>query len=328
MGLRGMKDNFGRNIDYMRVSITDRCNLRCRYCMPEGARWVPMSEILTYEQIIEICTEAATLGIRKLKVTGGEPLVRRGCPELIRRLKEIPGIQQVTMTTNGVLLSQYMDVLLRNGLDGVNISLDTLDRERYAWITGSDSLDEVLDSIMRALKSGIKVKINSVLFGDEASDEWKSLVLMAKERNIDVRFIELMPIGYGKTFEPISNSRLMTMIRQLYPGIETDESVHGNGPAVYYKIPGFKGSIGFISPIHGKFCHQCNRLRLTSKGILKPCLCYGEGIDLKSVFERKGEKKDDIRRAIRQGIEMKPEGHCFEKKESITENKNMIQIGG
>lgn len=328
MGLRGMKDNFGRNIDYMRVSITDRCNLRCRYCMPEGARWVPMSEILTYEQIIEICTEAAALGIRKLKVTGGEPLVRRGCPELIRRLKEIPGIQQVTMTTNGVLLSQYMDELLKNGLDGVNISLDTLDRERYAWITGSDSLDEVLDSIMRALKSGIKVKINSVLFGDEASDEWKSLVLMAKERNIDVRFIELMPIGYGKTFESISNSRLMTMIRQLYPGIETDESVHGNGPAVYYKIPGFKGSIGFISPIHGKFCHQCNRLRLTSKGILKPCLCYGEGIDLKSVFERKGEKKDDIRRAIRQGIEMKPEGHCFEKKESITENKNMIQIGG
>ena len=221
-----------------------------------------------------------------------------------------------------------MDELLRNGLDGVNISLDTLDRERYAWITGSDSLDEVLDSIVRALKSGIKVKINSVLFGDEASDEWKSLVLMAKERNIDVRFIELMPIGYGKTFEPISNSRLMTMIRQLYPGIETDESVHGNGPAVYYKIPGFKGSIGFISPIHGKFCHQCNRLRLTSKGILKPCLCYGEGIDLKSVFERKGEKKDDIRHAIRQGIEMKPEGHCFEKKESITENKNMIQIGG
>ena len=175
MGLRGMRDNFGRNIDYMRVSITDRCNLRCRYCMPEGARWVPMSEILTYEQIIEICTEAAALGIRKLKVTGGEPLVRRGCPELIRRLKEIPGIQQVTMTTNGVLLSQYMDELLRNGLDGVNISLDTLDRERYAWITGSDSLDEVFDSVMRALKSGIKVKINSVLFGDEAKSAVPSI---------------------------------------------------------------------------------------------------------------------------------------------------------
>lgn len=323
-----MKDNFGRNIDYMRVSITDRCNLRCRYCMPEGARWVPMSEILTYEQIIEICTEAATLGIRKLKVTGGEPLVRRGCTELIGCLKKIPGIQQVTMTTNGALLSRYMEELLSNGLDGVNISLDTLNRERYAWITGSDSLDEVLDSIKMASESGLKVKINSVLFGDEALDEWKSLVLMAKERNIDVRFIELMPIGYGKTFEPISNSQLMTMIRQRYPGIEADESVHGNGPAVYYKIPGFEGGIGFISPIHGKFCYRCNRLRLTSKGMLKPCLCYGEGIDLRSLFEKNGNRKEDIRNAILKGIEMKPEGHCFEKKESITEDKNMIQIGG
>ena len=196
-----MKDQFGRTIDYMRISITDRCNLRCRYCMPLGIELVSMGELLTYEEIEQISQVAAQEGIRKLKITGGEPFVRKGCVELIARLKAIPGIEQVTLTTNGVLLSKYAQELADIKLDGVNISLDSRIRERYQWITGRDELMQVMEGLQTALAVDLKVKINAVLQNQMNENEWLSLAELAEEFPVDVRFIEMMPIGYGRQFE-------------------------------------------------------------------------------------------------------------------------------
>ena len=330
-----MQDNYGRTIDYMRISLTDRCNLRCRYCMPDGIELVSMQQILTYEEIELICQAAAEEGIRKLKVTGGEPLVRKGCPELIGRLKKIPGIEQVTLTTNGVLLSEYLPKLIENGLDAVNISLDTLDAAKYEKITGKDKLKEVLQGISDVLDAGIPVKINSVLQRGLNDNEWSELARLTLKYPLDVRFIELMPIGYGKADEAVYNDELLERFREKYPDIIADKSVHGNGPAVYYKIPGARGSIGFISAMHGKFCSHCNRIRLTSQGKIKPCLCFSESIDLGEILRnpeyQKSEpeqKKEMLRPALEKAIRMKPENHKFENPEEITEHKKMIEIGG
>ena len=326
-----MLDQFGRTIDYMRVSITDRCNLRCRYCMPDGISLVPMKNILTYEEIEEICAAAVSLDIRKFKITGGEPLARLGCADLIASLKKIPGAEQVTMTTNGVLLKKYLPELLAAGLDAVNISLDTLIPARFESITGSNKLDEVLDGIDASLKAGLRTKINAVLQQDVNDDEWFRLASLAEYKMLDVRFIEMMPIGYGKNVTGISNDILRARFSASFPEIEIDPSVHGNGPAEYVRIPGWMGSIGFISAIHGKFCGSCSRVRLTSRGRLKPCLCYGETIDLLPLLRtgtRGAERKEALTEALRSGIFQKPGQHCFEDPEMVTETGRMADIGG
>lgn len=326
-----MKDRFGREIDYMRISITDRCNLRCRYCMPEGIRLVPMEEILTFEEIKQVCETAAELGIRRFKITGGEPLVRLGCAGLIGMIKEIPGVEQVTLTTNGILLGEYLEELMENGLDGVNVSLDTLDEKTYKQITGFDALGKVLESIGRAADKGLRVKINSVLQKGINDKEWAALAELAKERPVDVRFIEMMPIGYGKKSEGIAGNEVYLRLQERYPGIKEDDSVHGNGPAVYYRIPGFSGSIGFISAVHGRFCSTCNRIRLTAKGELKPCLCYETSVDVKAALRNSvchADMAEEVKAAVRKAIDMKPQGHCFDAEEKITERKQMVQIGG
>lgn len=329
-----MIDGYGRTIEYMRISITDRCNLRCRYCMPDGVELVPMSDILSFEEIEEICRAAAGLGIKKIKVTGGEPLVRRGCAAFIGRLKKIPGIEEVTLTTNGVLLTQQIYALCENGLDAVNVSLDTLSRCNYEQITGKDELLHVLEGIQAVLDAGIRIKINSVLQKGQNDTEWRHLLELAKSEPIDVRFIEMMPIGYGKQFETIYNDDIQQKIREIYPDLQEDTRVHGNGPATYYYIPGFKGSIGFISAIHGKFCDTCNRIRLTSQGMVKPCLCYGKSYNLKEILRNSGESlgtegmKLLLKQRLQTAILEKPEQHCFEHLADITEEKDMIQIGG
>lgn len=325
-----LEDRYGRTIDYMRISITDRCNLRCRYCMPDGIEKVPMSRILTYEQIELIVREAAAQGITKIKITGGEPLVRRGCPALIAKLKQIPGITQVTMTTNGVLLEEALPELIKAGLDAVNVSLDTLDARKYEQITGYDELPNVLSAIAAAVQSGMKVKINVVPQRDINEDELLNLAVLAKDNPLDVRFIEIMPIGAGAGYDTISNDDVLHLIKEKYPQMTQDESYHGNGPAVYQKISGFDGSIGFISAIHGKFCQSCNRIRLTSMGMLKPCLCYADAIDLwehlqvGDQMQRKALIHEDIDLAISQ----KPRQHKFEHVEDVTEKNHMSSIGG
>ncbi len=323
-----MKDSYGREIDYMRVSITDRCNLRCRYCMPDGVEWLPMDQILTLEEITEACRQAAALGIRKIKVTGGEPLVRKGCTDLVGMLNALPGIEQVTLTTNGILLSECAEKLCRQGLHAVNISLDTLDPVKYAAITGFDKLSKVLEGIHAMESHSIPVKINAVLQRGVNDMECISLVELAKTHSIDVRFIELMPIGHGKEMEPVSNPEVLERLKAYYGAehVTADPRTHGNGPARYYRIDGFQGSIGFISAIHGKFCQSCNRIRLTSIGDLKPCLCYSDRISIKNAL-RNGSP-EDVKELIRQAIETKPAAHCFEQIQTVTEKKEMSRIGG
>lgn len=320
-----MQDCYKRTIDYMRVSITDRCNLRCKYCMPDGIFWIPMEGILTLEEIREVCCQAAKSGIRKIKVTGGEPLVRKGCTELIGMLKAVPGIEQVTLTTNGILLSQYAQELYQNGLDGVNVSLDTLDPAKYTEITGYNGLEEVLRGIEEMGKYPVPVKINTVLQNGRL-DEWRELIELTRNRKLDVRFIEMMPIGCGKKFDAISNEYVLERIRAELGEPQREHKVHGNGPAIYYKIPGFLGSVGFISAVHGKFCGQCNRIRLTATGQLKPCLCYDETISLREAL-RSGQT-EEVERLIRQAIIQKPREHCFEKIDMVTETREMAKIGG
>lgn len=322
-----MRDRFNRTIDYMRISITDRCNLRCRYCMPDGIELVPMCDVMTYEEIVRIADAAAELGVRSIKITGGEPLVRRGCAELIGMLKNLSGIEQVTMTTNGILLEKYLPDLMKAGLDAVNVSLDTLDPERFASITGKDGLSSVLSGIRAAIDEGLKTKINTVLMKGINEDEWLSLASMAFDQRLDVRFIEMMPIGFGAGMIGVSNEWLLQKFREEFGELTTDPSVHGNGPAVYLRAPGWKGSIGFISAIHGKFCLTCNRVRLTARGKMKPCLCYGDSIDLLPMV-RSGCSDDELRRALEHAIIAKPQQHCFEKPDRVTEKSRMSGIGG
>lgn len=325
-----MLDKYGREINYMRISITDRCNLRCRYCMPDGIKKVPMSRILTYEQIEEICRAAVSLKIDRFRVTGGEPLVRLGCPGLIRSIKEIRGVKSVTLTTNGILLEEMCGDLVRAGLDGVNISLDTLDSEKYRFITGSDSLEQTLKGIDAAFAHGIPVKVNAVLQKGINEDDWQDLIRLSKDRSIDVRFIELMPIGEADSSESVSNETIYQKIKASYPDVRADHSVHGSGPAGYVHIPGFSGSIGFISAIHGKFCKNCNRIRLTSKGLIKTCLCYSDATDLVPALNETDPsvRFEKIRFLLRKAVSSKQQEHHFERSDDITEQKKMYEIGG
>lgn len=357
-----MKDSFGRNIDYMRISITDRCNLRCKYCMPNGVECLSRREILSLEEIKAIGICAARLGIRHIKVTGGEPLVRKDCCQLVKMLKAIPGIEKVTITTNGVLLEQYLEPLLEAGIDGINISLDTLDPSVYEKITGSRCLEDVMKTVEKAAFLPVPVKINAVSIdfddmdgqaceglggsGAKSLGGTKQLMELTRRYPVDVRFIEMMPIGYGKQFKTMNHKELLADMYQAYPGLEEDHSPHGYGPAVYYRIPGAMASIGLISAIHGKFCNDCNRVRLTSQGYLKTCLCYEDGVDLRAILRQGVEQPEGeghyhwplspedgnlqkrLEDAMRQAIENKPAAHCFERPGMITESHNMIAIGG
>ena len=324
----GIKDSYGREINYMRISITDRCNLRCRYCMPDGAEWIPMKEILTYEEITEVCQEAVKLGITRFKITGGEPLVRRGCPEVIRMIKNIPGTELVTLTTNGLLLGEQLEALLSSGLDAVNISLDTLDIKKYEWITGFDKLAVVLSSIEKAVASGIPVKINAVLQKGMNEEEWLPLTELARKLPLSVRFIEMMPIGYGKEFLFRGESEICEILEKAYGRMTPISMRYGNGPCHYYEISGFLGKIGFISAMTHKFCDQCNRVRMTAEGYLKACLQYQTGISLKDLI-RNGCTDEELTQAMKKVIWEKPVGHHFTSGNiEEDEMKLMSQIGG
>ncbi len=323
-----LKDRFGRVINYMRISVTDRCNLRCRYCMPEGIEWIPMEQILRYEEIAFICAQAAGLGIDRLKITGGEPLVRKDCAVLVSMLKKIPGIRQVTLTTNGVLLSDQLEGLLEAGLDAVNISLDTTDREAYREMTGTDALEQVMASIRKAA-GRLPVKINCVAQQGGYENEPVRLAVLARDLPVDVRFIELMPVGAGRNLRSLPNPQVLRMIEEAYGRTAEDPESRGNGPAVYRRLEGFMGRIGFISAMHGKFCGECNRLRLTSTGELKPCLCYADSVGLREILrDNRAGKEERVREKIREAVRMKPRAHCFENPEDITENRRMAEIGG
>lgn len=323
-----MLDRYGRVINYLRISVTDRCNLRCCYCMPEGVQDVGLKNILTFEEIWEIVRTGVSLGITHIRITGGEPLVRKGCVDLIRGIREIPGVETITMTTNGVLLGNYGKQLKKAGVDGVNISLDTLDPEEFYKITGKRELQEVLAGIRAAKTAGLPVKLNAV---NRKELDPIPLVRYAQEENLPIRFIEMMPVGYGKKYVGRSNEELRETLEAVCGKAECmtnreELSRMGSGPAVYYQFSDLKVPVGFISAIHGKFCDTCNRVRLTAEGYLKLCLCYDEGEDLRRVL-REGEK-ENLRTIMEQTIFRKPAAHCFEHPAEMTETHEMVKIGG
>ena len=323
-----MLDRYGRVINYLRISVTDRCNLRCCYCMPEGVQDVGMKNILTFEEIWEIVRTGVSLGITHIRITGGEPLVRKGCVDLIRGIREIPGVETITMTTNGVLLGNYGKQLKEAGVDGVNISLDTLDPEEFYKITGKRELQEVLAGIRAAKTAGLPVKLNAV---NRKELDPIPLVRYAQEENLPLRFIEMMPVGYGKKYVGRSNEELRETLEAVCGKAECmtnreELSRMGSGPAVYYQFTDLKVPVGFISAIHGKFCDTCNRIRLTAEGYLKLCLCYDKGADLRRAL-REGEK-ENLRTIMEETIFRKPAAHCFEHPEEMTETHEMIKIGG
>lgn len=323
-----MLDRYGRVINYLRISVTDRCNLRCCYCMPEGVQDVGMKNILTFEEIWEIVRTGVSLGITHIRITVGEPLVRKDCVDLIRGIREISGVETITMTTNGVLLGNYGKQLKEAGVDGVNISLDTLNPEEFYKITGKRELQEVLAGIRAAKTAGLPVKLNAV---NRKELDPIPLVRYAQEENLPIRFIEMMPVGYGKKYVGRSNEELRETLEAVCGNAECmtnreELSRMGSGPAVYYQFSDLKVPVGFISAIHGKFCDTCNRVRLTAEGYLKLCLCYDEGEDLRRVL-REGEK-ENLRTIMEQTIFRKPAAHCFEHPAEMTETHEMVKIGG
>ena len=324
-----MIDRCGRKIDYLRISVTDRCNLRCIYCMPEdGIRLTEREKILQEPEILRICRVMSELGITKIKITGGEPLVRPRIPGLIRQIKEIPGIQKVTITTNGILLKDQMQELAESGLDSLNISLDTLDRECFCKITRRDLLDGTLDGIKEAMKyPEVQLKINCVPLGLEEQDLC-GIAEFARKNPVHVRFIEMMPIGYGKDFQFRGESEICEILEKAYGRMTPIKERYGNGPCHYYKIEEFQGKIGFISAMTHKFCDQCNRVRMTAEGFLKACLQYQTGTDLKNLM-RSGCTDDELTEAIQKVIWEKPVSHHFTSEEIETDEcKLMSQIGG
>ena len=324
-----MLDQYGRTIDYMRISLTDRCNLRCIYCMPEeGICQIPREEILRQDEIIKICRLASELGISRIKLTGGEPLVRRICVPLVKELKALPGIQQVTLTTNGILLKEQLAELMEAGLDALNISLDTLEAENFQRITRRNELDRTLEGLEMALSyPSLKVKINCVPTF-QTDQELLQVAALARENPLHVRFIEMMPIGLGREFAARDEKSVKDILEKTYGPLTPVSEILGNGPCHYYTLEGFCGRIGFISALSHKFCNQCNRVRLTSTGYLKGCLQFENGVDLKALL-RKGASDEILKSALQKAIFEKPAGHNFqEKKNGREESHIMSQIGG
>ena len=337
-------DPSGRTLDYLRVSVTDRCNLRCVYCMPaEGVTWKPHDSVLRFEEILRICRVMAELGIKRIKVTGGEPLVRRGIASFIKELKLIPGIQKVTFTTNGFLLGAYLDEAEAGAAsslpDAVNISLDALNPALLKRITRTEnvSVQDVLLCIDRLLEKKIPVKINCVPIGGFNEEEIIPLAALAREKNIAVRFIELMPLGIASAFRMISGRETAALLEKAFGKLTAVYGGESAGPALYYSLSGFTGKIGFISPVTCGFCDSCNRLRLTSEGRLKPCL-FGElAFDLKAILRGKEQKAGDacLATAVLEAVSKKPAfnslSHVYGKTPAEIKSRRfdgMFGIGG
>lgn len=317
-----MIDKYGRQIDYMRISVTELCNLRCRYCMPEeGIVKRDHEEMMTAEETIDAVKAAVSLGVKKIRVTGGEPLVKRGIVELCENIAAVDGVEELCMTTNGTLLPGYARELRAAGVDRVNISLDTLKADRYREITRIGELSEALSGIEAAFEAGFeKVKINTVLMGGFNDDEIEDFVRLTVDRPLEVRFIELMPIGGGIEFE---KARFISCVRVLesVPGLEPLDMT--DGVAAMYALPGAKGRVGLIRPISCDFCEGCNKIRLTADGMLKPCLHSGAEISIK------GRSREEMTEVIREAILSKPQmRETLDAENPSHAGRNMNSIGG
>jgi len=325
-------DDFGRPINYLRISVTDRCNLRCIYCMPpEGVRQRKMEEILTFEEIETVVRAAADVGITKIRLTGGEPLARLGVVDLVGLLAHIPGIDDLSMTTNGTLLADKATALAAAGLNRVNVSLDTLRADRFSFITRHGKLDDVLHGIEAARAAGLNpVKINMVVIRGLNEDEVVDLARLTVNEGWHVRYIEMMPLGADPEWDEnrhVPIQEIQSWVTDALGPLQPATVKKGNGPARYYRVAGAQeGTIGFISPVTEHFCNSCNRLRLTADGRLRPCLLSDTELDLRAIV-RSGNDLTAVRELLKEAIRLKPRQHHLEEC-AAPHGRTMSEIGG
>ena len=327
-----LTDKFGRTINYLRLAVVDRCNLRCTYCMPEnGLTWIKQKELMTDEEMLRICSVFAELGVNKIRITGGEPFVRRNCIGLIEKLSGLQGVTDLSLTTNGLLTEQYIPELKEFGIKSVNLSLDTLDEERFFRITRRKSFDKVMKTLESLLEYDIKVKINTVVMDGQNIEDIIPLVMLTKQLPVDVRFIEEMPFNGNNTDISLkwNHTEIYNYIREHFPDIEKTEDPKSS-TSYNYRIPGFIGDVGIIAAYTRSFCGDCNRIRITPSGVLRTCLYEGSGINLKDEM-RSGKTDEELKNSIINSMQNKPKDGWEAQKFNLTESQihqSMATIGG
>ena len=320
-------DNHGRPINYLRLAVTDRCNLRCFYCMPEeGIDWLARKELMTYEEMLRICTLLINMGIEKIRITGGEPFVRKDIMPFLTDLSKLNGLKELTLTTNGVLTAPLVPELKKLGIRSVNLSLDTIDRNRFFAITRRDELPQVLETMHQLLRHGIEVKLNAVVMEGKNTDDIIPLVGLTKDLPVSVRFIEEMPFNGTGTYHPMhwDYVRILQTIKEHYPTIQKIQDP-AYSTSYNYQVPGHKGSVGIIAAYTRSFCGTCNRIRITPQGMLKTCLYDNGVLNIKDLI-RIGSSDDTIKTQLLTAITHRPkDGHEAEKNST---HESMAAIGG
>ncbi|WP_420583166.1 GTP 3',8-cyclase MoaA [Reichenbachiella sp.] len=326
-------DSWNREIDYLRIAVTDRCNLRCFYCMPaEGIDYLPKKELLTFEEIIRLATIFASLGIKKIRLTGGEPFLRKDFISLLKNLKEIPGIEAVHITTNGVLTQPYLEEMKTIGVNGVNLSLDSLNRENFHKITRRDEFKTVMKTLDGLTARGFNTKINMVVMHGKNTHEVIDMAHLARDRKISVRFIEEMPFNgsdMSASQKNWSHVRILEELKEAFPSLKKLDS-HPSNPATLYQVEGHSGNLGIIPAFSRTFCGACNRIRLTATGTIKNCL-YDEGVlDIKGLL-RNNKSDDDLREILISTVQKREkDGFAAERNRRVDKNisESMSSIGG
>jgi cyclic pyranopterin phosphate synthase len=326
-----LRDEFNRTISYLRISVTDRCNLRCIYCMPpEGLPWIAKADLLSFEEIVRVVEAAASAGVRSIRLTGGEPLVRPRLPDLVAAIAAVPGIEDIALSTNGLLLADQARALARAGLSRVNVSLDTLRPERFEELALRPGLDRVLAGIDAAVAAGLQpIKVNVVIMRGRNDDEIPDFAAMTKERSIAVRFIELMPVEKNVELQGdayLSSDEVLECVRSV-DELEPVAGPAGNGPARYYAFAGAPGTVGVISPLSHEYCGTCNRVRLSADGRLRLCLFGDNEVDLRAML-RQGASRDAIAERLRGSMAVKPERHHLQVGQVQSALAAFSQIGG
>lgn len=327
----GLVDNFGRHVTYLRISLTDRCNFRCVYCMSEEMTFVPRQQMLTLEEIAFVARAFTELGVKKIRLTGGEPLVRKNALWLVRELAALPGLRELTMTTNGALLSQHANALRQAGLTRLNVSLDSLRPERFHTITRTGKLQQVLDGIEAARQADFsRIKLNSVILKHRNHDEINDLVRFARQREMDISFIEEMPLGeiteHNRAEAYYSSDAILADIGREFDLLPTTEN--SGGPARYWRIAGSRTRVGMISPHSHNFCDSCNRVRLTTEGRLLLCLGQEHSVDLRKVLREQPGDLQALQQAIIDAMAIKPMGHDFDLEAKPIIFRHMNATGG
>jgi cyclic pyranopterin phosphate synthase len=328
---QALKDGFNRPIDYLRVSVTDKCNLRCVYCMPEtGLAWLRRDEILSYEEIVEIVSAAASVGVRTIRLTGGEPLLRRDLARLVEAIARVDGIEDIALSTNALLLEEQLPALVSAGLRRINVSLDTLRPDRFETIARRPGLDRVLRGIDAAIAAGLApVKLNCVVMRGRNDDEIADFAALTRERAVFVRFIEVMPVHENLELSReayVSSDEILERVAAAGP-LEASAGPHGNGPARYFAFPGAPGAVGVISPLSHDYCERCNRVRLTADGRLRLCLFGDHALDLRTPL-RTGAGRAAIAELMASAMLIKPERHHLRLGETASQMRAFSEIGG